>query len=679
MAIAKRITALDPLTASVVPEDLIHVVDVSDTTADPAGSSYKSQFGTFLRTYNRSAGERAENLFNDDLDFLYLHGCVLRYGAVIDNSGGSTTDSLAAFDIAQRVAGQTGNPGSIGIACHIPAGKYTLSGEWVVDKARRITGDGKYLSLLKFLTGSTNGITITKNDCELDNLGLVNSYGNGIKIDRVNRCSLTDILVSPYTNGYGYWNHGGFIVTLERYRMTTNGQQPFIRQGDPTWPNEDDVLSNTNVNQHGIFADPDPVSLDGTSASIYRDCHVAGVYGSGFYSIGTAAAGAAARSYGLISGCDFEGNGAVTLKPQLHLERVSHMVINGTHTEGASSHLKIDDCNRCIITDFANRLEMVGTISGNDAFCTDNIFIGGQLDDLSTIAAEVQRTKFYNTVVEDQVINLSRTTEFWGCPQERGTKALQEVKGTSSGSTGPVVNDNVNFSRWLTVTQPEGYTALSAAFSQVIHATDGFHGTIACRVTTLGSVAREGIQVVIPKEITAREEYLAVSFQLRKTSALDGEEFELRSIGGNSAVIVLPAPEDLPDDVWIPFSFAVGNLENDADDITISLDLRNSPAVGKFFDVDAFSVSRGEGSYTHGAPNANEMRDLYLNDVRVTNAASIPVSGSYVQGDFVGNTALSINGDNMILLGWSRLVTGSAHVANTDWGLCYVSSVTPAT
>ncbi|WCD44090.1 hypothetical protein Kuura_012 [Caulobacter phage Kuura] len=58
---------------------------------------------------------------------------------------------------------------------------------------------------------------------------------------------------------------------------------------------------------------------------------------------------------------------------------------------------------------------------------------------------------------------------------------------------------------------------------------------------------------------------------------------------------------------------------------------------------------------------------------RAAEAASIPTAGSYVRGQFVWNTVPAISGGK-VLLGWSRLTTGSAHVANTDWAACYVTN-----
>lgn len=60
-------------------------------------------------------------------------------------------------------------------------------------------------------------------------------------------------------------------------------------------------------------------------------------------------------------------------------------------------------------------------------------------------------------------------------------------------------------------------------------------------------------------------------------------------------------------------------------------------------------------------------------------SSTMPVSGSYVQGDFVENINNSIDGNNMRLTGWYRATTGSGHVLGTDWFAQYVSTVSPAT
>lgn len=601
----------------------------------------------------------------------YEPGNVLRYGAVADNS----TDCLAAFDKAQIVAGQGGASGSIGIPVIIPAGKYVLSGEWLVDEARVVRGEGKYLSLLKFQTGSTNGVRFTKNDVAVHGIGVCNSYGNGIKADKISRASFDDILVSPFTDGYCIYFLGGFENTLENYHATTNGQQPWLTS-------ESDVSSHTNVNQHGIYAEEDSGTGFGTSANVYRSCICSGMYGSGFKSIGDilATGSAPVKSYGLIEGCTFEGNGLVSGAHQIDLDTISHLEIIGTHIEGTGdNHLKVYNCIRCIFHSISSGVHMTGTVSGNNFRCSDNIFIGGLMGATSSISADVYRTKFYNTFIEQNFVNLNRTTEYHGCSNSRVSQKVFSWGTVTSNSRNPI-NDNIAFNRWLTSTLPEGYVSEGGAtFSRITSSTLSFLGPDSCRVTAIGTSAEEGIKTdIIPKEYTAREEYLTISAEIRKTSAFSGN-IQLRALLGTTVRSVDIDLTPYPDDTWFPVKATFGQLGGNPKDKVAYILMSGSPPAGRFFEVDAFEVSRGEGSYTHGDLNANEMRNLYLNDQRVTSAASIPTTGNYIQGDFVYNTAPSIDGNNMILLGWSRITTGSAHVSNTDWGLCYVSTVTPAT
>lgn len=65
-------------------------------------------------------------------------------------------------------------------------------------------------------------------------------------------------------------------------------------------------------------------------------------------------------------------------------------------------------------------------------------------------------------------------------------------------------------------------------------------------------------------------------------------------------------------------------------------------------------------------PSRHEVRNI-------TNATAMPTSGSWAQGDFVYNQTPSISGGK-VLLGWSRITTGSAHVLNTDWAACYCTT-----
>jgi len=59
-------------------------------------------------------------------------------------------------------------------------------------------------------------------------------------------------------------------------------------------------------------------------------------------------------------------------------------------------------------------------------------------------------------------------------------------------------------------------------------------------------------------------------------------------------------------------------------------------------------------------------------------AAAQPSSGTYVAMDYVHNSNKGIDVNNMVLVGWVRLTSGSGHVAGTDWAVQYVSTVSPA-
>lgn len=58
----------------------------------------------------------------------------------------------------------------------------------------------------------------------------------------------------------------------------------------------------------------------------------------------------------------------------------------------------------------------------------------------------------------------------------------------------------------------------------------------------------------------------------------------------------------------------------------------------------------------------------------ITYASAMPTTGSYVKGAIVYNTSPSVS-SSKILIGWSRLVTGTSHTSGVDWSPMYVSTV----
>lgn len=60
-------------------------------------------------------------------------------------------------------------------------------------------------------------------------------------------------------------------------------------------------------------------------------------------------------------------------------------------------------------------------------------------------------------------------------------------------------------------------------------------------------------------------------------------------------------------------------------------------------------------------------------------ATAQPANGTFVIGDRVYNASPTIDGNDMVLIGWTRLTSGTGHVAGTDWANIRVSDVSPAT
>ncbi len=105
------------------------------------------------------------------------------------------------------------------------------------------------------------------------------------------------------------------------------------------------------------------------------------------------------------------------------------------------------------------------------------------------------------------------------------------------------------------------------------------------------------------------------------------------------------------------YAFNAGGTDRNKMDVALA----NTMKVGKL------SITYQEAD----PPQATYRSQTYSN--------AMPSTGSYVRGDIVWNSSTSIDVNNMVVLGWSRLVTGSNHVSGTDWATIRVSDVSPAT
>lgn len=99
----------------------------------------------------------------------------------------------------------------------------------------------------------------------------------------------------------------------------------------------------------------------------------------------------------------------------------------------------------------------------------------------------------------------------------------------------------------------------------------------------------------------------------------------------------------------------------------ISFYIYTTSITGLSGDIEIYALEFHKGSNAPRAVHSSFPRNIY------THSSSIPTAGAWVTGDFVANTAPAISGGR-VLLGWSRLTTGSGHVSGTDWAPVYADS-----
>ena len=87
-----------------------------------------------------------------------------------------------------------------------------------------------------------------------------------------------------------------------------------------------------------------------------------------------------------------------------------------------------------------------------------------------------------------------------------------------------------------------------------------------------------------------------------------------------------------------------------------------------FGQIDHNTSSTGSDFGNGSGVNVGVRKRLGLNKYHTSDA--MPSTGSYRKGDFVFNSNPSVagaGGSQYVIIGWKRLVTGTAHILNTDW------------
>jgi hypothetical protein len=129
-------------------------------------------------------------------------------------------------------------------------------------------------------------------------------------------------------------------------------------------------------------------------------------------------------------------------------------------------------------------------------------------------------------------------------------------------------------------------------------------------------------------------------------------------------------------DVWVRHTCG---LAVPADVTEVQIQIEGGGATMELYIAEPCVMIGLEGQQAWIEPR-NEFRcHVQIDGRRILWAAVMPAAGYYTAGEVVYNTAPALDGNNMFILGWSRLTTGSAHVAGTDWALIRASHVSPAT
>jgi hypothetical protein len=243
---AEKLTQRAFLAAAIALNDLLHIVDVSDTSQSPQGSSYKmtaQQLAGFMRLAGMGNWKTTAPTVNDDSTQGYVNGAfwfdenAQKFYILNDNSAGAADwrpfDLQLAYDGGNVVNGATvtidGTNGNFG------AGIDALDG----NAAQAVAGIG--FEAAKNNTG--NNVTASGAGAARDNTGNhVNASGNGAAFentgDNVNAFGNQAGRENTASDSNFFGNEAGYDPVGEFGNTTAFGVTVFSPQSIPSYANQ---------------------------------------------------------------------------------------------------------------------------------------------------------------------------------------------------------------------------------------------------------------------------------------------------------------------------------------------------------------------------------------------------------------------------------------------------------